>query len=101
MTKVEEQVLKAYPRATRDIGGIVVDIGHPQYMRDIYIEGYNQALKDIWHNVKDETPIDGERLLLINRNGEYGTTMIMMPILHKEFHKWEKWAYIKDLIPSK
>ena len=46
MTRAEEQALKAYPKATRDIGGIVVDIGHPQYMRDLYIEGYNQAEQD-------------------------------------------------------
>lgn len=46
MTIAEEQALKAYPKATRDIGGFVVDIGHPQYMRDLYIEGYNQASKD-------------------------------------------------------
>ena len=94
MSRAEEQALKAYPReddawvesnADRRIG---------------YKQGYNKALQDLWHNVKDETPIDGERLLLINRNGEYGTTMLMMPILYKEFRKWEKWAYIKDLIPS-
>ena len=46
---------------------------------------YEQAIKDIWHNVKDEQPIDGERLLLINRNGEHGTVMLMTPILQKEF----------------
>lgn len=55
MTKAEEQALKAYPRATRDIGGMVVDIGHPQYMRDLYIEGYNQAEKDLeltWQDIR-------------------------------------------------
>ena len=46
MSKAEERALKAYPKATREIGGIVVDIGHPQYMRDLYIEGYNQAQQD-------------------------------------------------------
>ena len=93
MTRAEEQALKAYPRAE--------DAWGDEWQKRVgFIEGYNQALQDLWHNVKDETPIDGERLLLINRNGEYGTTMLMMPILYKEFRKWEKWAYIKDLIPS-
>lgn len=92
MSRAEEKALEAYKNepCNKDTQNKV----------DGYIEGYNQSLKDIWHNVKDETPIDGERLLLINRNGEYGTTMLMMPILHKEFRNWEKWAYIKDLIPS-
>ena len=95
MSKAEEQALKAYPNIK--VGEQRID---QSSAREVYVEGYNQALQDLWHNVKDETPIDGERLLLINRNGEYGTTMLMMPILYKEFRKWEKWAYIKDLIPS-
>lgn len=93
MSRAEEQALKAYP----------AERGHMHdrpYQREGFVKGYKQAKQDLWHNVKDETPIDGERLLLINRNGEYGTTMLMMPILYKEFRKWEKWAYIKDLIPS-
>ena len=47
MSKAEERALEAYPKETRDIGGFVVDIGHPQYMRDLYIEGYHQAEKDL------------------------------------------------------
>ena len=47
MSKAEEAALKAYPKETRDISGFVVDIGHPQYMRDLYIEGYHQAEKDL------------------------------------------------------
>lgn len=47
MSKAEEAALKAYPKETRDITGFVVDIGHPQYMRDLYIEGYRQAEKDV------------------------------------------------------
>ena len=56
MSKAEERALEAYPKETRDIGGIVVDIGHPQYMRDLYIEGYHQAEKDLeltWEDVRD------------------------------------------------
>ena len=91
MTRAEEQALKAYPR-TDDAWG-------DEWQKRVgFVEGYKQALQDLWHNVKDETPMDGERLLLINRNGEYCTTMLMMPILYKEFRNWEKWAYIKDLM---
>ena len=55
MSKAEQRALEAYPKATRDIGGIVIDIGHPQYMRDLYIEGYHQAEKDLeltWEDIK-------------------------------------------------
>ena len=44
--KARQRALEAYPKETRDITGFVVDIGHPQYMRDLYIEGYHQAEKD-------------------------------------------------------
>ena len=67
MSKAEEQALKAYPRATRDIGGMVVDIGHPQYMRDLYIEGYNQAEQDLMEKAKqwftDNLPSEKVQLL--------------------------------------
>lgn len=53
MTKAENRALEAYPQATRDIGGMVIDIGHPQYMRDLYIEGYHQAEKDLELTWKD------------------------------------------------
>jgi hypothetical protein len=39
MSKAEDRSLEAYPKETRDITGFVVDIGYPQYMRDLYIEG--------------------------------------------------------------
>lgn len=55
MSKAEEAALKAYPKETRDITGFVVDIGHPQYMRDLYIDGYHQAEKDLelsWEDIK-------------------------------------------------
>jgi len=56
MSKAEEAALKAYPKETRDITGFVVDIGHPQYMRDLYIEGYHQAEKDLelsWEDMRE------------------------------------------------
>ena len=102
MTRAEEKAREIYPfsegKVQSSFGTISFDQHHDE--REGFIKGYEQAIKDIWHNVKDEQPIDGERLLLINRNGEYGTVMLMMPILHKEFSKWEKWEYIKDLIPN-
>lgn len=55
MSKAECRALEAYPKATRDINGIVVDIGHPQYMRDLYIEGYHQAERDLelsWEDMR-------------------------------------------------
>ena len=56
MSRAEEAALKAYPKETRDISGFVVDIGHPQYIRDLYIEGYHQAEKDnelTWKDIAD------------------------------------------------
>ena len=58
MSKAEERALEAYPKETRDITGFVVDIGHPQYMRDLYIEGYHQAEKDLELTVDDIKTID-------------------------------------------
>ena len=46
MSKAEDRALEKYPKESRDIDGIIIDIGHPQYMRDLYIEGYHQAEKD-------------------------------------------------------
>jgi hypothetical protein len=54
--KATERALEAYPKETRDITGFVIDIGHPQYMRDLYIEGYNQAEKDnelTWEDMRE------------------------------------------------
>ena len=56
MSKAEERALEAYPKESRDIDGIIVDIGHPQYMRDLYIEGYHQAEKDLeltWEDISE------------------------------------------------
>ena len=56
MSKAEDRALGKYPKETRDIGGIVIDIGHPQYMRDLYIEGYHQAEKDLelsWEDMRE------------------------------------------------
>ena len=53
MSKAEERALEAYPKETRDISGFVIDIGHQQYMRDLYIEGYHQAEKDLELTWKD------------------------------------------------
>ena len=52
--RAEEAALKAYPKETRNESGFVIDIGHPQWIRDYYIEGYEQAEKDLaltWQDV--------------------------------------------------
>lgn len=51
--RAEEAALKAYPKEIRDKNGIVIDIGHPQWIRDYYIEGYEQAEKDLALTVED------------------------------------------------
>lgn len=56
MSKAEDRALEKYPKETRDITGFVVDIGQPQYLRDLYIEGYHQAEKDnelTWEDMFD------------------------------------------------
>lgn len=45
--RAEEAALKAYPKEIRDKTGFVIDIGYPQWIRDYYIKGYEQAEKDI------------------------------------------------------
>jgi len=74
MSKAEERALEAYPKETRDIGGIVVDIGHPQYMRDLYIEGYHQAEKDLEPTLEDVGIILNAFLDLCIENKEQGKT---------------------------
>ena len=66
MTRAEEAAIKAYPIETRDNDGIVNDIGHPQWIRDYFIEGYEQAEKDLgWHSVEEYLPpIDEEVIVL-------------------------------------
>ena len=53
MTRAEQAALKAYPKETRDKTGFVTDIGHPQFIRDCYIQGYEQAEKDILAIIKE------------------------------------------------
>ena len=38
MSKAEDKALEEYPKETRDIGGMVIDIGYPQYICDVYIK---------------------------------------------------------------
>ena len=45
--RAEAAAMKAYPKEIRDKTGFVIDIGCPQWIRDYYIEGYEQAEKDI------------------------------------------------------
>lgn len=57
--RAEEAALKAYPKEIRDKNGIVIDIGHPQWIRDYYIEGYRQAEKDLSDKAKYSSGWDG------------------------------------------
>ncbi len=45
--RAEQAALEAYPDSERDKTGIVTFLGFPQAVRDYYIEGYEQAEKDI------------------------------------------------------
>ena len=102
--KATERALEAYPKETRDISGFVVDIGHPQYMRDLYIEGYHQAERDlldnIWHSPDEEPEIDrkiiweSENFLGKHLDGEW------KPMIDC-FGRKERWCYLADILPSK
>ena len=51
--RAEEAALKAYPKEIMDKNGIVIDIGHPQWIRDYYIQGYEKAEQDLALKWKD------------------------------------------------
>ena len=73
MSKAEERALEKYPKTTRDIDGIVIDIGHPQYIRDFYIVGYHQAEKDLeltWKDIKIILDIENDILRECNSHKE-------------------------------
>lgn len=44
--KAEELALEVYPEPTRDKTGFVTSLGFPQWYRDLFIQGYEQAEKD-------------------------------------------------------
>lgn len=55
--KAEEKALEAYPGPTRDKTGFVTFLGFPQWYRDLFIQGFEQAEKDLgWVSVKDRLP---------------------------------------------
>ena len=47
MSRAEERALEAYPDSTRDKLGILTFWGYSQRYRDCFIDGYEQAEKDI------------------------------------------------------
>lgn len=53
MSRAEEAALKAYPKETRDKTGFVTDTGCPQFIRDYYIQGYEQAERDLALTIDD------------------------------------------------
>lgn len=68
MTRAEEAALRAYPKEIRDKNGIVIDIGHPQWIRDYYIHGYEQAEKDLALTWEDMAKID---TIILDVNNEF------------------------------
>lgn len=81
MSRAEEQALKAYPKETRDKTGFVTDTGCPQFIRDYYIQGYEQAEKDIWDRIEkylsNRNPTDYATVGWILKNIEEYKTKIM------------------------
>lgn len=51
--RAEQKALEAYRKEIRDDTGFVIDIGYPQYIRDYFIEGYEQAEKDLALTAED------------------------------------------------
>ena len=68
--RAEEAALKAYPKETRDKNGIVIDIGHPQWIRDYYIKGYEQAEKDTIERAVEWLKVHAEDYI-VNMTGSY------------------------------
>lgn len=66
--RAEKAALRAYPKEIRDKNGIVIDIGHPQWIRDYYIHGYEQAEKDLALTWKDIAMIDA---IILDTNNEF------------------------------
>lgn len=89
MSKAEDRALEAYPKETRDITGFVVDIGHPQYMRDLYIEGYHQAEKDKELTWKDIEAIDDISTDVFKDDFDVGTKEYYQEVL-KRFKSYGK-----------
>lgn len=45
--RAEAAAMKAYPKEIRYKNGIILDIGHQQWIHNYYIQGYEQAEQDI------------------------------------------------------
>ena len=62
MTRAEEAALKAYPTppsyvSNSPFGPFIPPPEDPQYQREIFVQGYEQAEKDIgWISVNDKLP---------------------------------------------
>lgn len=64
-----------------------------------YIEGYEQALKDIWHNVKDEKPELRRTVICVNElmvEAELYTDDNELD----EIEHYTKWCYLDDILPK-
>ena len=63
--RAEERALEAYPDSERDKSGFVRFIGFPQYVRNYFIQGYEQAEKDLaptWEDMRKIIRIDEEMM---------------------------------------
>ena len=66
MTKAEQAALKAYPISTSYLSESNGDGDRNHPRRLAFIEGYNQAEKDLgWISVKDRLPEKGHFVLII------------------------------------
>ena len=88
MSKAEDRALEVYPKETRDVTGFVVDIGCPQYMRDLYIEGYHQAEKDnelTWEDIEliYNITYDESRNVALKKGGEISEQEFYQEVLKR------------------
>ena len=103
MNKVEERARAFYLP-------IVMVLGNPDglfqeecFARDCkikgFVEGYKQALKDIWHNVKDEKPELRRTVICVNElmvEAELYTDDCELD----EIEHYTKWCYLDDILPN-
>ena len=93
MIRAEEQALKAYPRD--DDAWVEGNVDR----RIGYKQGYNQALQDLWHNVKDEKPELRRTVICVNE-------LVVETELYTddneldEIEHYTKWCYLDDILPK-
>ena len=102
MTRAEEQALKAYPKRgwkCKDSEGNDKFLDANRERRLAFIKGYEQALEDIWHNVKDEKPELRRTVICVNElmvEAELYTDDNELD----EIEHYTKWCYLDDILPK-